>query len=393
MLLSPELAIAEMPSRAVVLRVEDILLMVIFLVWLAKTALNKELGLIRSTPLNLPIASFIFLVIFSTVLGIAGGWIHPLRSFFYILKYFEYFILFFLISNVIYSKKQVEVFMLAFFITAFLICLYAFRQIGTGVRVCAPFEGESEPNTLGGYLLLIMGILGGLTVCLKSWKVRLFLLGLLVFAFIPFLHTLSRGAWLGLIPMFIVLVLLSPGGKKLPLLIIFIISLIMGSMFMPNFARQRIESTFIAGKVYDVGQQKVALEMSAAARIDSWEHVVFKDFPKRPIFGWGITGIGFVDNNYVLWLGEMGFLGILVFLWIITTIARNSLEIYRRCQDDFLKGLTLGLLLALTGVSIQALTANSFIIVRIMEPFWFLTAIVFSIPRIIEVELDFNEAT
>jgi hypothetical protein len=380
------------PQRAVVVRIDDILLIVIFLAWLAKMALHKNLGLIRSTPLNLPIVSFIFLAIFSTAFGIAGGWIHPLKSFFYILKFCEYFILFFLVSNVIHSKRQIEVFIFAFFLTALLVCLYAFRQVGTGVRVTAPFEGEPEANTLAGYLLLVMGAISGLVVHLKPWRAKFFLLGLLLFAFIPFLYTLSRGAWLGLIPMFIVLILLAPQNKKPILFIIFVISLIVGSIFMPGFVKQRIKATFIPGKVYELGQRKVSLEPSAVDRVESWKYIVFKAFPQRPIFGWGITGVGFIDSNYFLWLGEMGFLGILVFLWIITTIARYSLDIYGRCKDNLLKGLTLGLMIGLTGIFIQGLTANSFIIVRIMEPFWFLTAVVFSIPRVLREDLGFNEA-
>ena len=57
MLLSPEFAaggggMAE--GRTIVVRSEDFLLIVIGLAWLAKTAVNKELGLVAKTPLNRP---------------------------------------------------------------------------------------------------------------------------------------------------------------------------------------------------------------------------------------------------------------------------------------------------------------------------------------------------
>lgn len=394
MLLSPELTIAEVPHRAVVIRVDDILLIVIFFAWLAKMALNKNLSLIHSTPLNLPIVSFIFLAIFSTTLAIAGDRVHPLESFFYILKYIEYFILFFLVSNIIHSKRQIEVFMLAFFITAFLVCLYAFWHLSEVVRVSAPFEGRSgEANTLAGYLLVVMGVIGGLVVHLKPRKVKFFLLGLLVCALVPFLYTLSRGAWLGVIPMFIVLILLAPQAKKPALIVFFVVLLIFSSLFTPQLVKRRIAGTFVPGKIYKLGQRRIALESSAVERVEGWKTIIFNKFPKRPLFGWGVTGVGLVDSNYFLWLGEMGLMGILVFLWIITTIFRHGLNIYRECQDNFLKGLTLGLLLGLTGIFVQGLTANSFIIVRIMEPFWFLTALIFSIPRLMKDELIFNEAT
>ncbi|HSF03891.1 MAG TPA: hypothetical protein VLA62_12825, partial [Solirubrobacterales bacterium] len=55
MLLSPEFAIGGgrlAESRAVIVRLEDLLLVAIGLSWLAKTAVNKELGLVVKTPLN-----------------------------------------------------------------------------------------------------------------------------------------------------------------------------------------------------------------------------------------------------------------------------------------------------------------------------------------------------
>src|SRR5687767_1334575 len=55
MLLSPEFAMGPRglaEDRAVIIRFEDLLLMAIALSWFAKTAVNKELGLVVKTPLN-----------------------------------------------------------------------------------------------------------------------------------------------------------------------------------------------------------------------------------------------------------------------------------------------------------------------------------------------------
>ena len=113
MLLSPELKIAEVPARAVVVRIDDILLIVVFFSWLAKMAIN-ELGLLRKTHLNSLIIAYIFIYIISTIIGILNGRIHPLKSFFYILKYIEYFTLYFMVSNNIKNKKQIKIFIFCF---------------------------------------------------------------------------------------------------------------------------------------------------------------------------------------------------------------------------------------------------------------------------------------
>src|ERR687888_1698036 len=71
MLLSPEFGaggsgIAE--GRTIMVRSEDFILIVIGMAWLAKTAVNKELGIVAKTPLNKPILLYIVANIVSTLI-------------------------------------------------------------------------------------------------------------------------------------------------------------------------------------------------------------------------------------------------------------------------------------------------------------------------------------
>lgn len=388
MLLSPELEVAQVPRQAVVIRIDDILLCVVFLTWLAKMAMNKQLGLLKNTPLNLPIAVYVTISILSTAWGIAGGWIIPVKSLFYLLKYFEYFLLYYMISNIIKSREQLKAFTFVFLLTAFIICIYAWTQFGTEARVTAPFEGESEPNTLSGYLLIVMALCWGLILCLKRFSTRLLVFGLFLFTLLPFFHTLSRGAWLGLLPMAIALTVLHK--QKSPILVVILTAVILSlPVVLPDFVKHRIEETFVPDSItkeYEVAGKKlpVTLEGSAMLRIVSWEWVITDRLPKKPFFGWGVTGVGFIDSNYFLMLGEIGLFGIAVFFWILSTIFRQAYWNFQNLEDNFYKSLSLGLLVCLVGLMVQALTANSFIIVRIMEPFWFLTAMVMVLPRMVE---------
>jgi len=67
---------------------------------------------------------------------------------------------------------------------------------------------------------------------------------------------------------------------------------------------------------------------------------------------------------------------------LIGMVFRVSLRVYRTSSDPLCCGLALGHLGALVGLLIHSLGANTFIIVRIMEPFWFLTALVVMSPGI-----------
>ena len=390
MLLSPEFVLGGIPGRSVVVRFDDILIFVVFFGWLAKMAMNKELGLLITTPLNKPILGYISICLLSSGLGILQGEINPKANFFYILKYVEYFILFFMVSNNIRSKKQIKFFMVAFLITCFLVCAYALLTTGGGGRATAPFEGPNgEPNTLGGYLTLLFALTAGFFLYSPSliWSYTSAGLGCLIF--FTLLQTLSRGSYMAFIVMFLSLTVLT---RKKKTLLIGLLSL--GILFTPFIlpkitprVTQRLEYTFSRGRTYQPLGRKVKIEDSAAARVESWKRVI-KDTMRRPLLGYGVTGVGLVDAQYPRVLGETGIIGFLIFIWLIIVILKNNLRIFNNIEDKWLQGLSLGFLAGFIGLLAQALVANTFIIVRIMEPFWFLAAIVIVLPQIQKQESE-----
>lgn len=383
MLLSPELRIAQIPGRAVVVRVDDILLFVVFFTWFAKMAMNKELGILKKTPLSLPIISFICVNILSTLLGIIGGEVKPISSFFYILKYIEYFMLYFLITNNLYNLRQSKKFVAFLLITCFLVLIYSSAQIGRLDRTTAPFEGESgEPNTLGGYLLLLFAVSLGIFLYTKSglWKFSPVLLSLFI---IPsFLHTLSRGSYLAFVPMYLALVILTER-KRFLLIIILLLFIVLAPSILPINVIERVRMTFVPGRVYTPLGTRIVLDESASVRVESWRGVI-DALKKRPILGYGVTGVGLVDTQLPLVLGETGIIGFWIFIWLMITIFINGFRVFKTAKEDWSRGLALGFLAGFIGLLVHSFSAQTFIIVRIMEPFWFLTALVVTLP---EVEL------
>ncbi|MFH1776834.1 MAG: O-antigen ligase family protein [Candidatus Omnitrophota bacterium] len=398
MLLSPELKVAGVPQRAVVVRFDDILLMVIFFSWLAKTALNKELGLLRRTPLNPLIIAYIVVCVVATTLGIVTGQINALTSFFYILKYSEYFMLYFLVTNNIRDKRQIRVFIGAFLITCSITCVYAlltvrnlyrsmegaiYQAIETGdvARATAPFEGvQGEANTLGGYLVLLFALTLGIFLYTRSRNWKLSCLPLLFLIFITLLQTLSRGSYLAFIFMYLSMIIFTKEKKAL-LINILVISIIAIPIFVPNKVINRIKYTFVHGKLYTPFGIEITLEESAATRIENWKSI-FKQWLKKPVLGHGVTGVGLVDTQYPRVLGETGIVGLWIFLWLLGAIFRRSLDVLRNIKDDWANGISLGFLSGYIGLLFHSFSANTFIIVRIMEPFWFLAAMVMMLPQL-----------
>ena len=60
----------------------------------------------------------------------------------------------------------------------------------------------------------------------------------------------------------------------------------------------------------------------------------------------------------------------------MSTVGKFMLEAYRIASDNLSKGLAMGLFAGFLGLLVHCFGSNTFIVVRIMEPFWFLMGIV-----------------
>ena len=381
MLLSPEMKVAEIPGRDVVVRFDDLLIIIISFAWLARMAMNKELGLFTVTSLNRPIAAYIAICFLSTALGVLFGSVVPAKGIFYTLRYTEYFLLYFLVVNHLRSKEQIKRLTFVLLLTCACISIYAALQIPLGGRVSAPFEGRhGEPNTLGGYLILLFALAMGLFVY-SSGKTRFWTGALAISIIPPLLYTLSRTSFIAFIPMYLALIFL---GKRRRILLVVLLILAIGLAWvtLPAIVTQRVTKTFeAAGVPYNIGPLSFSLDRSASGRLESWD-AILRVLPDRPFLGFGITGVGLVDSQYPRVLGELGIVGFVVFLWLLTTIFKRGLESLEKVEDNFAKGVSLGFLSGFVGLIFHFFGANSFIILRIMEPFWFMAAIVMVLPRI-----------
>lgn len=386
MLLSPEFIVGDLQGsaalgRGITIRLDDILLILIGLGWLAKTAIHKELGLFLKTTLNKPILLYVVAVSISTTLGILFGRVDPLTGFFFALKYFEYFFVYFMLVNTITGAAQVKRYAFLALVTSLLVTLYAAAQIPGGGRVTAPFEGAvGEPNTLGGYLVFMICIVGGLFFTLESPKIKIPLAGLAFLFIVTILATQSRASYLALIVAYLAFLYVSR--KNVPVLAFLSLLLVVSPFVLPSSTLDRIAYTVSQPKV--VGQAQVfdvRLDTSTSARIRNWEQAL-ADFRNNPITGYGVTGYKFIDAQYPRVLIDTGLLGLGAFLFLLYRLGEQAYLIYRNAEDPYLKGMALGLGIGFLGLLVHAVGANTFIIVRIMEPFWLFVGLVVGYSRL-----------
>ena len=390
MLLSPQLgtggAVAE--GRRIVIRSEDLLLLVVAFSWLAKTAVNKELGLTLKTPLNRPILAYVAATGIATLVGYMTGTVAGYGGAFYVLKYIEYFVVYYMVVNNVVDRRQAWRFATAAFITAAIVSLIGLTQIPSGQRVSAPFEGkEGEPNTFGGYLLLLIAVAGGIALETARIRTRAIYLGLAGLMTIPFMFTLSRTSYVGAIPAVATMAVLSSRRRVMigGLVVLLVASPVVLTLFPESVAR-RVHYTFEPERGQPtVRVGAVGLDPSTSARLISVQQA-FEGFTRRPILGYGVTGFAFMDQQFARTLVETGIVGFAVLLALVWAALKAGVTSYRTLTVPEERGLALGFVAGTMGLLGHALGANTFIIVRIMEPFWFFAAIVVALPGLPDAE-------
>ena len=385
MLLGPEIIVGKTTGaslgRGITLRLDDLILIIVGFGWLARMAIHKELGLFLKTPLNKPIAFYIIASLISTLIGAMMGRVDLKTGLLFVLKYFQYMIIYFMVVNHLHDKKQIHHFLWALLLTCVIVSFIGIAQIPGGERVSAPFEGaRGEPNTFGGYLVFMMAITVGLFLASDLWRDRLIYGGISIIAFIPFLFTESRASYLAFFPMLLVFAWLSEKRKVIIISLLFIGALF--PLIAPQKVRDRITFTFTQSPhptQIQIGETR--LDTSTSARIRSWRDAL-KDTVRHPILGSGVTGYGFVDAQYPRVLVETGIIGMISFFLLLAAIFRQGKIVFRGTSDLLYRGLSMGFLAGLIGLLVHAIGANTFIIVRIMEPFWFVLAMVVMIPQL-----------
>jgi len=401
-LFSPELEIGGVLSRAakrpITIRIEDILLLIIVFTWLARAAVQKELGLMLRTPLNRPIFRYAAACALATAVGVAYGWVRPpdqVAAGLFVLKYIQYFVLFFMIVNHIETRRDVRNLFIAVVVTYAAVCIYCLAQVPEGGRLTLPSEYHGEPNTLAGYLLLMIGVCSGLLLFARSGAHKLFWGLLAAVGVVLLAYTLSRSGWAGLVGVIAVLAMF--GRRRFivlsaTLLVILTFALTsFDTSWMPRRVEERWRETMGQATGY-AGVEPVVLmgfrlDPSASLRYQSYAKAL-DTWGTRSVRYWvpALTGSGvlgaqtFVDGQYVRVVTETGLLGLFAFIALLVAIWRHVWTSYLRLRKPWYRGLALGYLAGFAGLLVHALAANTFIIVRIMEPFFILTGIVALLP-------------
>ncbi len=377
MLFSPEIPIVtEIWLHPIVIRLEDILIPVLCLAWLARISTEKGAHLLTRSPLNKPIGCLLGLMILSTLVGIPTGWIDPLPATMFIFKTAEFFAIFFIAMNYMSTEGQVKQFLFFMILTLTLIGIYTLFQVSSVEifsehRISAPFEGSPEPASVGGYMAFLLLIVFGLFIYADKIFLRWVygIIGLIVF--IPFLFTLNRTSYAALVSGMIFIGIVA---KKRWITLFLVLLALTSVVWLPASVKDRLAFTSYDAK--NPGRI-MGVDQSFQERITAFK-IVWGNCAYSPLIGRGVTSYP-ADNQYARTLHEIGILGLAFWIWIFVRLFKISVWLFHSMEDAFLKGMVLGYRAGLIALLFHAFGAPTFYIVRIMEPFWFVNGLVMAL--------------
>jgi len=376
MLFSPEFSVGSIGARDIAIRIEDVLIPILTLAWLAQVTIRRQWGMFSWTPLNKPIFLLIIVSIFSTIRGSLTGWVSPLTGTFYVFKTLEFFSIYFLTVNYVREEKQIKYFLFFILLVAGFLGLYTLKQVPTtqifsSNRITAPFEGQAEPATVGGYMAFLIIIIVSILLYERNSGLKI-LYGLLIaIMLVPFLFTLNRASYIALIGGGVFVGVLSRK-KWFNLFLLFL--LVSSPVWAPPAVKERIAFTWEDAR--NPGRT-LGVDYSLQERFYAYRRM-WPGFKESPLIGWGVTSWQTPDSQWARTLHEIGIVGLAFWIWIFTRLFKSSYWLFRRQDAGIMKGMALGYCAALLGIILHGFGAITLYIVRIMEPFWFVSGLITS---------------
>ncbi len=387
MLLSPEIELRAGVNgdRSLNIRYDDILIIVIFLGVMVKLVFEGRLMLWQPSPINAGIVAYYAVCIFATLLAYERSlpaW-DKRTAFFVMLKMLEFYLIFFMVAHSVRTSKDIRTPLALFFVVMLIVSAYGIYSIGTTPRVSAPFEkGGTEPNTLGGYLVICLCVALGLCLQARRYRIKLIYLAIVVLGTIPLLYTLSRASYIAIIVGFTVIGVMS---RKYLVLVALAAILLSSTLIMPTEVIERVAFTVQeeGGRDLTVGGRElgVKVDKSTYERVHVWRKVGFilSLGPQFFLFGGGVSWESVLDSQYARVLLETGTVGLLAFVFLLYQLLRTTRQAYRWTDDWMGRGIALGMFGATAALVVHSFGTISFLIVRIMEPYWFLIALTVTI--------------
>ncbi len=393
-----------MESDSFSVSVNEVLMLLLLIALTFKKLFSGKISIPESR-LNRPI---FLLILFNTISLLAAytdlSHSNYVKCWLYFFLWAEYFLIYFLILDLVNSKKEVKFILFLMIISGLLtVCSALYQQIeGSALRSIGTISESGKTqyrlisafgfysNDFGGYLLILISMLINLYFYVVKNKKALILLLLLPTLYTLF-FTFSRSGILGLFVLIIFLMIFRKDQRK-TILVYSLLGLIISLFILtPVFVRWANTSYVKKG-----GQ--IILKQNISERLAQWE-ASLDQFTKNPLFGNGfhtyhyrelnyqshfgiLRYIGHAHNVYIRLLIESGILGLAAFIAIIYYIYSYAFKFLKQRISKELELIIFICISSFSAYLIVAMTESILTVGRVTGPIFTLIALMVVMSRI-----------
>lgn len=374
--------------------VSDALIPVFIAAWVARNIFNRERGLPKSK-LTLPIILFIAIATLSLIQSLTFlSFAEAGSGTLYLIRFSQYALLYFITLQTITTPEQKKAIIRTMIISAFLLAIAGFVQLGVYPNLAALEEQGYDPhinrlvsvwldpNFVGGFLAFIISIMLGISLHSKNPKTRAALFLLIAILGAALFLTYSRSAYLALAAGIFIISLL----RSQKILLITIALFLLGIGISPR-AQDRIGE--LTQSIASLTTSSIDTpDPTAKLRIESWQQT-WTLIQKRPLLGSGYNNLrtvnhqeGFIsdqeghsasgsDSSLLTILATTGIVGLIPFLYIYFSTIISSFKTWRSQKETPLnRGYALGILGGIFALLTHSIFVNSLLFAPILIFFW-----------------------
>ncbi len=363
--------------------------------FLLKKAVKKEC-VFSDTSINIPLLALFLITAFSFFYSaypkdtIKGG----------ILRLLQYIILLFALIKEVKDKKHIWRIIFSIVAGLVFVSIDAIWQVNTGsdfirgygsmiliglVRATASF---SDPNILGVYLSALAPLILGLVLYyFKGWRRVLFgffsLLGLAGIAL-----TYSRPSLLATYAALLFLTITKRSKWLITGLIVFIL---IAPFLLPKSVKQFAKEVNYNPVRFMCNDDRIAIFRNSAQMIKASPIVGhgantfmknYKKYKENPEHLNIVTAdFCYAHENFLQIAGDIGLLGLGIFIWLLYELFKGCIFIYRQLKDPELKIIMLSLIACLIAFLVNGLTESSLNSSRVAGIFWYLIGFSFAFKK------------
>jgi len=295
------------------------------------------------------------------------------------------FSVYYIVANTVTDRREIRKLITTLSIGVLISCMIAFRQyaaMGDAKRIAGAL---GDVNDLAAYFAICGSFLIPVAFIARgySWWRQIIVLGGAVASTVATFLPKSRGAYVGI---GVAIMYLSKLIDR-RFFIVVLLALLASPFWLPGSVLDRIAETRAESvEIVIIGDSTDSLDPSAAVRLDIWK-VVLASSIRRPILGHGYGSIpyltyGHLDKPwsahslYVETIGEMGLVGLVALIWLLTSCFRSGLTLLRSGPTAFDRRLAIGFLAATVALIITNAFGQRLTHVSIAGTYFFMAGFV-----------------